>query len=92
MTQFNHAKLFRQSCLAAAVSMFAVQSIFALEDLSDASLAETTGEGIALALPKISKWSFRGQNDVSASSSYNKAGLVDPSKYDTGFIRDYPCW
>ena len=89
MTQFNHAKLFRQSCLAAAVSMFAVQSIFALENLSDASLAETTGEGIAL-LPENFKMVFQGPNDVSASSSYNKAGLVDPSKYDTGFIRIIP--
>ncbi len=88
MTQFTHAKLFRQSCLAAAVSMLAVPSVYALEHLSDETLSATTGEGVALTLENF-KMVFQGANDRSTASSY-ASGVVDPSKNDTGFIRIIP--
>ena len=88
MTQFTHAKLFRQSCLAAAVSMLAASSVYALEHLSDETLSTTTGEGVALTLENF-KMVFQGANDRSAASSY-ASGVVDPGKNDTGFIRIIP--
>lgn len=88
MTQFTHAKLFRQSCLAAAVSMSAVPSVYALEHLSDETLSATTGEGVALTLENF-KMVFQGPNDRSTASSY-ASGAIDPGKNDTGFIRIIP--
>lgn len=88
MTQFTQAKLFRQSCLAAAVSMFAAPSVYALQDLSDEALSATTGEGVALTLENF-KMVFQGPNDRSTASSY-ASGMVDPGKSDTGFIRIIP--
>lgn len=88
MTQFTHAKLFRQSCLAAAVSMSAVPSVYALEHLSDETLSATTGEGVALTLENF-KIVFQGPNDRSIASSY-ASGAIDPGKNDTGFIRIIP--
>ena len=88
MTQFTQAKLFRQSCLAAAVSMFAAPSVYALQDLSDEALSATTGEGVALTLENF-KMVFQGPNDRSTASSY-ASGMVDPGKNDTGFIRIIP--
>ena len=80
---------FQKSCLASVVSLLITQSGYALESLSDDRLAETTGEGIAL-LPENFKMVFQGPNDLSTASSYNRAGIIDPSKYDTGFIRIIP--
>ena len=88
MTQFTQAKLFRQCCLAAAVSMFAAPSVYALQDLSDEALSATTGEGVALTLENF-KMVFQGPNDRSTASSY-ASGMVDPGKSDTGFIRIIP--
>ena len=88
MTQFTQAKLFRQSCLAAAVSIFAAPSVYALQDLSDEALSATTGEGVALTLENF-KMVFQGANDRSTASSY-ASGAIDPSKNDTGFIRIIP--
>ncbi|RKG34508.1 hypothetical protein [Acinetobacter tianfuensis] len=89
MTRLTKASQFRQRCLAAAVSMLIAPSVFALQDLSDETLSETTGEGVAL-LPENFKMVFQGPNDFSAASSYNKAGAANPEKYDTGFIRIIP--
>ena len=88
MTQFTQAKLFRQSCLAAAVSIFAAPTVYALQDLSDEALSATTGEGVALTLENF-KMVFQGPNDRSTASSY-ASGMVDPGKNDTGFIRIIP--
>ena len=90
MTRLNKAFQFRQSCLAAAVAMLFAPSVFALQDLSDETLSETTGEGVAL-LPENFKFVFQGPNDFSTASSYNKATVTaNPEKYDTGFIRIIP--
>ena len=80
---------FTKSCLASVIAILMGQSVFALESLSDDHLAETTGEGMAL-LPENFKMVFQGPNDVSTASSYNQAGLINPEKYDTGFIRIIP--
>ena len=93
MTGLNKTFTFRQSCVAVAVSMLMAQSAYALQDLSDAALSETTGEGVAL-VPENFKMVFQGPNDVSAASSYgtltDAAQLLEASRKDTGFIRIIP--
>ena len=90
MTQLNQAFRFRQSCLVVAVSMLLTPSAYALQDLPDDALSNTTGEGVAL-LPENFKFVFQGPNDLSTASSYNKTpSVTNPEKYDTGFIRIIP--
>ncbi|MBI1450967.1 MULTISPECIES: hypothetical protein [Acinetobacter] len=90
MTQLNQAFRFRQSCLVVAVSMLLTPSTYALQDLPDEALSNTTGEGVAL-LPENFKFVFQGPNDLSTASSYNKTpSVTNPEKYDTGFIRIIP--
>ncbi|WP_228206891.1 hypothetical protein [Acinetobacter sp. LoGeW2-3] len=63
---------------------------FALQELSDTSLSESTGEGVALVLDNF-KMVFQGANDSSAHSSYNlNVPVANPEQYDTGFIRIIP--
>ena len=80
--------IFKKSCLATMVAMLSMPSAYALQQLSDDSLSESTGEGVALVLDNF-KMVFQGANDTSTPSSYAQ-GLTDPSKYDTGFIRIIP--
>lgn len=79
---------FRASYLAMLVSLCMSPVTFALQELSDTSLSESTGEGVALVLDNF-KMVFQGSKDLSAGSSYAR-GLVDPGQYDTGFIRLVP--
>ncbi|WP_347454766.1 hypothetical protein [Acinetobacter thermotolerans] len=79
---------FRASYLAMLVSLCMSPATFALQELSDTSLSESTGEGVALVLDNF-KMVFQGSKDLSAGSSYAR-GLVDPGQYDTGFIRLVP--
>ncbi|MFV5492219.1 hypothetical protein [Acinetobacter sp. ASP199] len=83
----NHS-IFKKSCLASMVSLLCMPSSYALQQLSDESLADTTGEGIALTLNDF-KMVFQAPNDVSAGSSYAR-GLDNPGQADTGFIRIIP--
>lgn len=79
---------FRASYLAMLVSLCMSPATFALQELSDTSLSESTGEGVALVLDNF-KMVFQGPKDLSAGSSYAR-GLADPGQYDTGFIRIIP--
>lgn len=88
MTQSWNSHGLRKSVLATLIGLAVAQSGHALKPMSDESLSETTGEGIAL-LPEDFKMVFQGANDVSTGSSY-ALGLADPSSYDTGFIRIIP--
>jgi hypothetical protein len=80
--------IFKKSCLASVIGLLCMPSAFALQQLSDDSMSETTGEGIALTLNDF-KMVFQAPNDVSAGSSYYR-NLENPSQYDTGFIRIIP--
>ncbi|WP_205671790.1 hypothetical protein [Acinetobacter sp. WCHAc010052] len=88
MTQSWNSHGLRKSVLATLIGLAVAQSGHALKPMSDESLSETTGEGIAL-LPEDFKMVFQGANDVSKGSSY-ALGLANPSSYDTGFIRIIP--
>lgn len=83
--------LFKQSFLATMLSLCSFTTAFAMQQLSDASMSDMTGEGVAL-LPESFKMVFQMPNDSSKASSYNRTDIKisDPSIYDTGFIRIIP--
>lgn len=88
MTEHAITFPFRKRCLATAIGLFLVNPSYALQALSDDSLSNTTGEGVALVLDDF-KMVFQQPNDLSTGSSYAR-GLENPSQYDTGFIRIIP--
>mgnify|MGYP003451135949 FL=1 len=87
MTQLSYTVKFSKTVLAFLVGSLLNQTAFALEALSDDSLGDTTGEGIAF-LPENFKMVFQQAND-GLTTTQNAANLADRSK-DTGFIRTIP--
>lgn len=84
MTTLNYTVCFQKTVLASLIGLFLSQSSFALEELSDAGLSETTGEGIAI-LPQNAYMVFRG---AGPNESVNQI-ITDRSK-DTGYINYVP--
>ncbi|EHU1902678.1 TPA: hypothetical protein ACIFB9_001365 [Acinetobacter baumannii] len=84
MTTLNYTVRFQKTVLASLIGLFLSQSSFALEELSDAGLSETTGEGIAI-LPQNAFMVFRG---AGPNESVNQI-ITDRSK-DTGYINYVP--
>jgi len=84
MTTLNYTVCFKKTVLASLIGLFLSQSSFALEELSDAGLSETTGEGIAI-LPQNTFMVFRG---AGPNESVNQI-ITDRSK-DTGYINYVP--
>ena len=88
MTQIKDLFKFRKNYLAMTIGLSLLPSAHAMQELSDSSLSDTTGEGVALVLDDF-KMVFQGPNDISAGSSYER-NIPDPGKADTGFIRIIP--
>ena len=88
MTQIKDILRFRKSYLAMTIGLSLLPSAHAMQQLSDSSLSDTTGEGVALVLDDF-KMVFQGPKDISAGSSYSR-GIENPSQADTGFIRIIP--
>ncbi|MEG1090541.1 MAG: hypothetical protein RSE38_04390 [Acinetobacter sp.] len=88
MAQIKDIFKFRKSYLAMTIGFSLLPSAHAMQELSDSSLSDTTGEGVALVLDDF-KMVFQGPNDLSAGSSYERK-IPDPGKADTGFIRIIP--
>ena len=88
MTQIKDILRFRKSYLAMAIGLSLLPSANAMQELSDSSLSDTTGEGVALVLDDF-KMVFQGPKDISAGSSY-APGIANPGQADTGFIRIIP--
>ena len=88
MTELVRFHRFRRRYLALTIGLMMLPTAHAMQELSDHSLSDTTGEGVALVLDNF-KMVFQGPNDLSAGSSYAR-DLTDPSQYDTGFIRIIP--
>lgn len=84
MTTLNYTVRFQKTVLASLIGLFINQSSFALEELSDAGLSETTGEGIAI-LPQNTYMVFRGAGANETASQI----LTDRTK-DTGYINYVP--
>ncbi|QPF32755.1 hypothetical protein [Acinetobacter lwoffii] len=88
MTQIKDIFKFRKSYLAMTIGFSLLPSAHAMQELSDSSLSNTTGEGVALVLDDF-KMVFQGPKDLSAGSSYAR-GIENPGQADTGFIRIIP--
>ncbi|EKE22473.1 MAG: hypothetical protein ACD_6C00813G0004 [uncultured bacterium] len=88
MAQIKDIFKFRKSYLAMTIGFSLLPSAHAMQELSDSSLSDTTGEGVALVLDDF-KMVFQGPKDLSASSSYAR-GIENPGQADTGFIRIMP--
>src|SRR5690606_4792972 len=88
MTQSIRIHRFRKRYLTLLMSMSMFPAAHAMQELSDHTLSDTTGEGVALVLDNF-KMVFQGPNDLSTGSSYAR-GINNPSQYDTGFIRLIP--
>lgn len=88
MIQIKDIFKFRKSYLAMTIGFSLLPSAHAMQELSDSSLSDATGEGVALVLDDF-KMVFQGPNDLSAGSSYERK-IPDPGKADTGFIRIIP--
>ena len=86
MTTLNYTGKFNKTVLASLLGLCLSQSCFALEALSDKSLSDTTGEGIAL-LPKNAYMVFQG-----AGPNQTEANIIDANKrnLDTGYIYYVP--
>ena len=80
MTKLTSTVLFKRTVLASLISLCVSQSIFALQEISDDALSETTGEGIAL-LPENFSFRFNGADN----NANNGAGT-----YGAGSIRLIP--
>lgn len=79
MTRSTSTVLFQRTVLASFISLCVSQSIFALQEISDDALSETTGEGIAF-LPEQFSMRMNG-----ADTANGGAGT-----FDTGYIRLIP--
>ena len=88
MTQIKDIFKFRKSYLAMTIGFSLLPSAHAMQELSDSSLSDTTGEGVALVLDDF-KMVFQGPKDLSSGSSYAR-GIENPGQADTGFIRIIP--
>lgn len=88
MAQIKDIFKFRKSYLAMTIGFSLLPSAHAMQELSDSSLSDTTGEGVALVLDDF-KMVFQGPNDLSAGSSYARE-IANPGQADTGFIRIIP--
>jgi len=88
MAQTKAEFQFRKSYLAMMIGLGLLPSAHAMQELTDSSLSDTTGEGVALVLDDF-KMVFQAPNDASSGSSYAR-GIANPGQADTGFIRIIP--
>jgi len=88
MAQTKAEFQFRKSYLAMMIGLGLLPSAHAMQELTDSSLSDTTGEGVALVLDDF-KMVFQAPNDASRGSSYAR-GIANPGQADTGFIRIIP--
>ena len=87
-----HTVSFQKTVLATLIGLCLSQSAFALQELSDDGLSETTGEGIAL-LPQDTYMIFRGAGANEATPLAGTDGIAgnpDDRLNDTGYIRYIP--
>ena len=84
MTTLHYTVNFKKTVLASFIGLCLSQSCFALETLSDESLSDTTGEGIAL-LPQDAYMVFRAPGD-----SEPVADVLSDRTKDTGYIHYIP--
>lgn len=75
MTKLTSTVLFKKTVLASFISLCVSQSVFALQEISDDALSETTGEGIAL-LPENFSFRFNGADNANNGAGTYGAGSI----------------
>lgn len=75
MTRLTSTVLFKRTVLASFISLCVSQSIFALQEISDDALSETTGEGIAL-LPENFSFRLNGADNANNGAGTYGAGSI----------------
>lgn len=78
-----HMDSFQKTVLASFIGLCISQSTFALQELSDEGLSQTTGEGIAL-LPQNTYMIFQGEKNTTTGADLLNRQL------DTGYINYVP--
>lgn len=78
-----HMDSFQKTVLASFIGLCISQSAFALQELSDEGLSQTTGEGIAL-LPQNTYMIFQGEKNTTTGADLLNRQL------DTGYINYVP--
>lgn len=74
---------FQKTVLASLIGLLFTQPTFALQEISDAALSDTTGEGIAL-LPQEAYMIFQGEKSTTTGADLLNRSL------DTGYINYIP--
>ncbi|MCU4414690.1 hypothetical protein KTH71_11725 [Acinetobacter sp. WU_MDCI_Axc73] len=98
MTAITYTVSFKKTVLASVIGLFLSQSCFALQEISDEKLSETTGEGIAF-LPENFSYQFNGTDNTQGAGyiriipvgpitdtakDTNKDGFVNTSDHSVG--------
>lgn len=98
MTAMTYTVNFKKTVLASVIGLFLSQSCFALQEISDEKLSETTGEGIAV-LPQNFSYQFNGMDNTpgagyiriipvgpitDTAKDTNKDGVVNASDHSVG--------
>ncbi|WP_111859934.1 hypothetical protein [Acinetobacter sp. CFCC 10889] len=92
MTKLGYTVKFKKTVLASLLGLGLAQSCFALEALTDESLSEATGEGVAF-LPENFKMVFQKADDALTLESKSQTKLIAnwaDRSLDTGLIRIIP--
>ena len=84
MTTLNYTVKFHKTVLVSFIGLCLSQSCFALEEMSDEKLSNTTGEGIAL-LPRDTYMVFQG-----AGVNQTQDTVLTNRSLDTGYIYYVP--
>ncbi|MFW1817090.1 hypothetical protein ACG9X6_20910 [Acinetobacter guillouiae] len=84
MTTLNYTVKFHKTVLVSFIGLCLSQSCFALEEMSDEKLSDTTGEGIAL-LPRDTYMVFQG-----AGVNQTQDTVLTNRSLDTGYIYYVP--
>lgn len=89
MTAITYTVNFKKTVLASVIGLFLSQSCFALQEISDESLSETTGEGIAV-LPQNFSFQFNGADNTSGAGYIHiiPVGPLTPQSLNTNKDKD----
>ncbi|ENW93579.1 hypothetical protein [Acinetobacter sp. NIPH 298] len=75
MTRLTSTVVFKRTVLASLIGLCVSQTVFALQEISDEGLSQTTGEGIAL-LPENFSFRFNGADNANGGAGTYGAGSI----------------
>ncbi|RLZ07926.1 hypothetical protein EAH57_11245 [Acinetobacter sp. 2JN-4] len=75
MTRLTSTVVFKRTVLASLIGLCISQTVFAMQEISDEGLSQTTGEGIAL-LPENFSFRFNGADNANGGAGTYGAGSI----------------